>query len=74
MDYAEVEPTNSPERASQELKGLSNKMLFTRTLIRWTVRNADVDTVVITALLVVVIRGIAIVTIEMVIIVRSIMK
>lgn len=74
MDYAEVEPTNSPERASQGLKGLSNKILFTRTLIRWPVRNADVDTVVVTALLVVVIRRIAIVTIEIVIIVRFIMK
>lgn len=74
MDYAEVEPTKSPERASQGFKGLSNKMLFTRTLIRWPVKKADVDTVVVTALLVVIIRRIAIVTIEIVIIVRFIMK
>lgn len=72
MDYTEVEPRDSPERASQGRKGPNNKMLFIGIPIRWPFSNAHVDAVVVTALQVVVV--IIIRRIAIVIIVRFIVK
>lgn len=65
-----MEPIDSPERASQGLKELSNKLMFTRT-ISHPFRNADTAAVIVAALLVVMVVRVAIVAIQ---IVRFIMK
>lgn len=75
MDYTEVQTINRLTRESQpETQELNNKVLFIKIPIRWPFRNADVDAVVVTALVVGVVIRKAAVIIEIVIIGRLIIK